>query len=197
MRDKWYSDNRDLIKWSVLLLLARRAGADRIIQIALLNPSDFGQIEIDGEPHQIPSEVLSHFRDLRNITGLSRHPQVSVFDCAFRDRNSYLRAALSYVDSFSHERCVVFLDPDTGLEPNGGGDAKHVLESEAFAFWNALPQGSVFVFYQHETNKAGKPWIEDKRAQLADAIRIPIEKLRVASSPKIAKDVVLFYASKA
>ena len=70
MRDKWYSDNRDLIKWSVLLLLARRAGVDRIIQIALLNPSDFGQIEIDGEPHQIPSEVLSHFRDLRNITGL-------------------------------------------------------------------------------------------------------------------------------
>ena len=36
MRGKWYSDNRDLIKWSVLLLLARRAGADRIIQIALL-----------------------------------------------------------------------------------------------------------------------------------------------------------------
>ena len=96
-----------------------------------------------------------------------------------------------------HERCVVFLDPDTGLEPNGGGDAKHVLESEALAFWNALPQGSVFVFYQHETNKAGKPWIEDKRAQLADAIRIPIEKLGVVSSPKIAKDVVLFYASKA
>ena len=60
-----------------------------------------------------------------------------------------------------------------------------------------FPQGSVFVFYQHETNKAGKPWIEDKRAQLADAIRIPIEKLGVASSPKIAKDVVLFYASKA
>ena len=43
MRDKWYSDNRDLIKWSVLLLLARRAGVDRIIEIALLNPSDFGQ----------------------------------------------------------------------------------------------------------------------------------------------------------
>ena len=52
------------------------------------------------------------------------------------------------------------------------------------------------VFYQYETNKAGKPWIEDKRAQLADAIRIPIEKLGVVSSPKIAKDVVLFYASK-
>jgi hypothetical protein len=104
---------------------------------------------------------------------------------------------LSYVASFSQERCVVFLDPDTGLEPNGVGNAKHVLESEALAFWDALPQESVFVFYQHETNKAGKPWIEDKRAQLAGAIGVPIEKLGVASGPKIAKDVVFFYASKA
>jgi hypothetical protein len=72
-----------------------------------------------------------------------------------------------------------------------------VLESEALAFWDALPQESVFVFYQHETNKAGKPWIEDKRAQLAGAIGVPIEKLGVASGPKIAKDVVFFYASKA
>jgi hypothetical protein len=197
MRDKWHSDNRDLIKWSVLLLLARRFGADRIIQIVFLNPSDFAQIQIDGEPHQIPPEVLSHFRDLRNITGLSRQPQISVFDSAFRDRGDYLRAALSCVASFSKERCVVFLDSDTGLEPNGGGDSKHVLESEALAFWDALPQGSVFVFYQHETNKAGKPWIEDKRAQLGGAIGVPIAKLKVASGPKIAKVVVFFYASKA
>ena len=197
MRNKWYSDNRDLIKWSVLLLLARRADADRIIQFAFLNPSDFGQIEIDGEPHEIPSEVLTHFRNLRNVTRLSSHPRISVFDCAFRNRDSYLRAALNYVASFSQERCVVFLDPDTGLEPNGGGDTKHVLENEVLAFWDALPHGTIFVFYQHETNKAGKPWIEDKRTQLANAIGVPIETIGVASGPKIAKDVVFFYASKA
>ena len=91
---------------------------------------------------------------------------------------------------------ALYFDPDTGLEPNGGGDAKHVLESEAFAFWNALPQGSVFVFYQHETNKAGKPWIEDKRAQLADAIRIPIQKLGVASSPRSPRTLFSFMRPK-
>jgi hypothetical protein len=176
--------------------LARRAGADRIIQVAFLNESDFDQIEIAGQPYQIPCEVLSHFRNLRNITGLSQHPRISVFDCAFRDRGAYLSAALGYVSSFGQERCVVFLDPDTGLEPNGGGDAKHVLESEALAFWDALPRASVFAFYQHQTNRAGRPWIEDKRAQLARAIGLSVEELGVARGPQIANDVVFFYATK-
>src|SRR5438309_781606 len=197
MRDKYYSDDRDLIKWSVLLLLARRSKADRIIQIALLNPSEFGEIKIDGERHQIPEEVLSHFRDIGNVTALSQHPRISVFDCALRDRDGYLRAATSFISSFSQERCVVFLDPDTGLEPKGGGDTKHVLNREALTFWEALPKGWVFVFYQHETNKAGKPWIEDKRAQLASAIGVPVNEVGVASGPQIAKDVVFFHVSKA
>lgn len=196
MRDKWYSDNRDLIKWSVLLLLARRAGADRIIQIAFLNPSEFCQVEIDDESHQIPREVLFHFRDIRNIVGLSRHPRISVLDCKLGDRANYLCAALNYVASFSHERCLVFLDPDTGLEPGRGGDAKHVLNSEARAFWDALPQESVLVFYQHETNRAGRPWIQEKRAQLSGALGIAMENVGVASGLTIARDVAFFHASK-
>ena len=197
MRDKWYSDNRDLIKWSILLLLAHRSNADRVIQMAFLNASEFGDIEIDGERHQIPQEVLSHFRDIGNITALSRHPRISVFDCSLHDRNSYVRAALDFIASFSQELCVVFLDPDTGLEPNGGGDAKHVLNTEARAFWDALPKGWQFVFYQHETNKAGKPWIEEKRAQLASAIGVSVNDVGVALGQKIAKDVVFFHVSKA
>ena len=36
---------------------------------------------------------------------------------------------------FVQERCLVFLDPDTGLEPVGGADAKHVLNDEAQSTW--------------------------------------------------------------
>ncbi|MFN3716710.1 MAG: hypothetical protein ACK4R8_08315 [Thiobacillus sp.] len=123
MRDQWYSDNRDLIKWSVLLLLARKISADRIIQIAFLNPSEFGEVEIDGEHHLIPDEVLSQFRDIRGITGLSRKPQISVFDVPLHDRRVYLRSAIDYITSFGRERRIVFLDPDTGLEPKGGANS--------------------------------------------------------------------------
>ncbi len=51
MRNKWYSDNRDLVKWSVLLLLAEGCGADRIIQIAYYKESPFQELEIDGHQH--------------------------------------------------------------------------------------------------------------------------------------------------
>ncbi len=197
MRDQWYSDNRDLIKWSVLLLLARKLNADRIIQIAFLNPSEFGDIEIDGERCAIPDEVLSQFRDIRGITCLSRKPQVSVFDAPFLDRNAYLKSAINYIASFGQERRVVFLDPDTGLEPNGSAGPKHVRNGEARLFWEAITDGDVLVFYQHETNKAGRPWVEEKRRQFANAIGVPLTSALVASGSKIAKDVVFFYATKA
>jgi hypothetical protein len=196
MRNRWYADNRDLVKWSVLLLLAKRVGAERIIQIAFLNSSEFGEVEVDGERHPIPLEVQSHFRDIRNITGLSEHPRISVFDCALDERSSYLRSALDYIASFGRERCVVFLDPDTGIEPNGGADTKHVLNSEASAFWRAIPSGWLYVLYQHETNRAGRPWIEEKREQFAGAISVPVHEVKIASGPKVAKDVVFFYVSK-
>ena len=107
-----------------------------------------------------------------------------------------MNAALNYVTSFGNERCVVFLDPDTGLEPKRGGHAEHVLESEACQFWTVLPTGSLFVIYQHKTNRNNKPWIEEKRSQLARAISIPVEQIRTASGPKIAGDVVFFFAAK-
>ncbi len=61
MRNKWYSDNRDLVKWSVLLLLAEGCGADRIIQIAYYKESPFQELEIDGHQHEIPSRCFRIF----------------------------------------------------------------------------------------------------------------------------------------
>ena len=197
MRDKWYSDNRDLIKWSVLLLLARWHHADRILQIAFYNASEFDEVDIDGHRHRIPDEVIAHFRDIRNVSGLSKQPRISVFDLRFGDRKSYIQAVLSFLASFNQERCLVFLDPDTGLEPNGRADAKHVLNDNARVIWDALPAGWTYVLYQHKTNRAGKPWIDEKRFQFANAIGVPGKKVGIASGPKIAKDVVFFHVSKA
>ena len=97
---------------------------------------------------------------------LSRHPRISVFDCFFSDRSSYVRTALDFVASFSQERCVLFLDPDTGLEPNGGGDTKHVLNTEAREFWDALPKGWLYVFYQHKLIRLGNLGSKTKEPSL-------------------------------
>ena len=198
MRDQWYSDKRDLVKWSVLLLLAEKCNAVRIIQIACYNASDYGKIEIDDEQYAMPEEVISHFRNIGKISGLTTRPKITIFDAAFeqRDRNSYFEAAKNLMASFNKECCIVFLDPDTGLEPKGKADEKHVLERDLKVIWDALPKGWMLVFYQHQTNKNGQEWIEPKREQFAKAIGVPLPSAKIASGKKVANDVVFFFSIK-
>jgi hypothetical protein len=80
MRDKFYSDNRDLVKWAILHRLAERFQAHRIIQLAFYRPSEFANIVIGGKDYNIPPEVLAHFRDIRKIAGIESKFQVTVFD---------------------------------------------------------------------------------------------------------------------
>src|SRR6267143_4429388 len=110
MRDRWYADNRDLIKWGVLLRLAGSFEASRILQLAFYRPSEFGQLVIDGQAHNIPDEVIAHFRNLRTIGSISSEIRVTVFDPVFEDRSTHLQAVLALLPAFERERCIVFPD---------------------------------------------------------------------------------------
>jgi len=197
MQDKYYADRRDLIKWSVLIRLAEQYNLSRIIQIAYLRPSTFEMIDIAGQQTELPLQVLTHFRNIRNITTLHNEISISVFDRGFDARKNYHMAVSQYLAQFAPELRLVFLDPDTGLEPAGKANLKHVLRAEASEIWAQLKTNEVFAFYQHRTtpwpNKTGNPWIEKKRTQLEKAIK---EKVLVGQSPAIAKDVVIYFAIK-
>ena len=195
MRDQFYSDNRDLVKWSVLHRLAEIFDAKRILQIAFYRPSKFANIIIDGKEHEIPREVLAHFRDLKTISNINSKLHVNVFYDLFEYREIYLKAVKNFLLEFREERCVVFLDPDTGLEPQKPS-LDHVLESEAKAIWEMTKLGDVYVFYQHQTNRAGRPWIKPKQRQLENGLDLGKDSIKIAYGPKIARDVVFFYAQK-
>jgi hypothetical protein len=60
VQDRWYADNRDLVKWGVLLRLAETLDARRVLQLAFYRPRDFGQVVIDGQRQDLPAEVISH-----------------------------------------------------------------------------------------------------------------------------------------
>jgi hypothetical protein len=154
MRDIWYADNRDLIKWGVLFRLAEKYEAARIVQLVYYRPSNFGQIEIDGQQVTIPEEVIAHFRNVRAVGSIDSHIRVAVFDPVFQNRQTYLQAVLALLPSYTGERCVVFLDPDTGLEPQTPS-LEHVLGTEVNAIWMNMKFGDVLVFYQHQTNRTG------------------------------------------
>jgi hypothetical protein len=68
MQDFGYGDKLDLIKWGVLLRLAERFDAGRILQIAFKpRTMKFGRLVIDGKGDDIPPGVIAHFRNLRAI----------------------------------------------------------------------------------------------------------------------------------
>jgi hypothetical protein len=195
VRDTWYADNRDLIKWGVLLRLADIFQADRIVHFAFYRPSEFGRLVIDGHEYDIPQEVIAHFRNLRTIGSLGSKVRITVFDPVFEDRATHQQAVLALLPAFRQERCIVFLDPDTGLEPQSP-NLDHVLGSEARAIWDGMQGKDVFAFYQHHT-RSGEPWIPPKQAQLAKVLGLPLESVKIANAPQIAQNVVFFYAQKA
>lgn len=196
MRDQWYGDNRDLVKWGVLLNLARHHAAKRILQVAYLRPSGWAQLEIDGQQCPIPAAVLRHFRSVRNITGLSADPRIEVVEAPFDDRHTYMQAVLEAIATRrDRELCVVFLDPDTGLSPRVPTLA-HVLESELAEIWDSMPLGDVLAFYQHQTNRNGEPWIKPKREQFEKVLGLSRGTGKLAVGTGIARDVALFYCHK-
>lgn len=197
MRNKWYSDNRDLVKWSALLLIARKHLSERIFQIAYFRPSHYGKFEMDGREYEIPSEIYEHFRDIRNITKLTSQPEIIVFDEEFKDRSTYLNAIKTLIrQNTNKQRCIVFIDPDTGLEPNGKSNHNHVLETELETIWNVMPFQWILAFYQHKTNRKNEEWVEPKRKQFSKAIGVSVNNVEVAYAFDIANDVVFFFAVK-
>ncbi len=195
MRTTWFSDNRDLVKWSVLLHLAKQHQLSVIVQICFLNPHKMPPITVNGATLPVPPEVINHFRSLRSVEHLSGEVEIKVFDRLFEERSEYVKGALAYVAQFSGRPRAVFLDPDTGLAPKKP-DATHVTEAEARQFWSALAPRDVLVLYQHQTNRNGSEWVEPKRKQFAAAIAIPLSVVKVAKGESIAPDVVFYYASK-
>jgi len=197
MRDIWYGDNRDLVKWAILCHLAEDFNASRILQILFYRSDCYKQVIIDGEKRDIPKAVIQHFRNVQKIRLLESKIPIEVFAKEFKDggRQDYLQEVTRWLRNFPKEKLIVFLDPDTGLQPRKVG-LEHVSEEEANKIWDALKPGDVFVFYQHQTNRSGKDWIGPKGKQLANAMNLGEDKLKLARGPEIARDVIFFYAQK-
>jgi len=195
MQDQWYGDKRDLVKWGTLLELARIYQVTQILQVLYHRPNTWNPIDIDGQSVRIPNEVIQHFRDTKSICNLNSSIPVQVLGETFADRDRYLRYVVGEIQGRKGIKKIVFLDPDTGLEPRGGRpNRKHVLGDELEIIWNSLSDEDVLVFYQHQPRI--KDWIKTKKDQLANAIKINAKDVKIAYAARIAPDVVFFFVEK-
>ena len=195
MKDQWYADKRDLVKWAVLYHLAEKYHCKKILQIAYYTPSTFDKIKIGSIEKDMPAEVLHHFRNILNAESIKGGMKVTVFNNLFlhKDRDNYYKNANKFLTENKGSARIVFLDPDTGLSPSKTSD-KHVKPDEVAEIWEQLQAGDVLVFYQHSFRD--KNWKKIRREQLETSIKAPKGSIRIAEGPKIAHDVAFYYIKK-
>ena len=71
MRDLWYGDKRDVVKWGTVIALARKRKIPVVLQVALYRPDRPNyHLIVDGTSEPFPVDVIRHFRDIDHIQQL-------------------------------------------------------------------------------------------------------------------------------
>ncbi len=194
MKDSWYGDNRDFVKWGTLVHLAHREGIERVIHVAFLRKVERFPLETSSGEVHIADEVWEHFRNVGSVERLGRNTGLDIeviaqpFDPV--QRQSYIDNVTATLRRY-HKKKVVLLDPDTGIEPQRA-KPEHVKKAEIRQVWEALAEGDWLVVYQHEFRKKG--WRDLKRREFERAYFTG--EAEVFESRAIANDVVFFATRK-
>mgnify|MGYP003591838069 CR=1 FL=1 len=216
MRNQWYGDNRDLVKWSVVLNLAKERKLKRVIQIAMLCPSVWMK-RAKGEPAPSPEAlpfvqkngaewlrlsdtVVSHFRDLSYIQQLAPAAKVPIdlVDTPFthKSRTEYFDNVTDRLQGMAGHPALVFIDPDTGIAPRTH-DAKHIRADELKRVYHAAPPGSTILLYQHARQHVGQAqWMRDTLQEFTAALSLQPDQIERYYCPDIAHDVAFLAARK-
>jgi hypothetical protein len=195
MRDTWYGDRPDLVKWGTLIHLAQKEHIKRIVQVAFFRKEKRPPLQAGSQNNvEIPEEVWNHFRNIRLIENLreSTSLAIEVIDQQWdsKPRQEYVQSVIELLQAKS-EKKVVLLDPDTGIEPKVA-KREHVKETEVRRFWKSLGQCDWLVLYQHRNRKPD--WQELAKSKFQRAC--DSGDIKTFKADELTKDVVFFAAKK-
>ncbi len=200
MRNQFYSDKKDLVKWGSLLHLARSHDLNLILQVAYLRPDHPRSavtllVSQSGEkkPIPLPKIVWTHFRNIKNIQRLQQPTglRIELLGEFFEDRAAYTESILRRIRR-RREKKLVFLDPDTGIEPGTPGP-EHVTADEISRIFAVMKSRDVLVLYQHA--RRTKTWLDDTSTDFAEAVAVDPRSIVTLRSPQVS-DVAFFAATK-
>jgi hypothetical protein len=200
MQGLWYGDKRDRVKWGALVHLAKEKNISCIIQVAYFRHGPYLKLQINEceveREVALPQEVWDHFSDLRHIerlgdaTGL----EIIVLDEEFKpgSRPKYIAEIVSKLKNIKCRK-IVFLDPDTGIEPKNP-EPEHVTTEDLQEIWanEGLLPDDLLVVYQHadRTNK----WLPDRIETMSSACGGV--KIETITGKGIASDVAMLWCLK-
>jgi len=201
VQDRWYSDNRDIVKWAALLHLARVHRVACIVQVVFLQPGpDQRGFRLRSGKLKFPiaPEVWEHFprdvariRDLAVLAGIA----IRVLNEPFHDarRGEYVERVIRQIRDAGDGRKIVFLDPDNGLAPRHA-NGRHVTASEVRQFWDVLQPADWLALYQHRRRSVR--WQLGTRGEFAQTCGMPATTVETFECREIAHDVAFFALRK-
>jgi hypothetical protein len=205
MRDWWYGDKRDVVKWGTIHVLARKHSISNVLQVALYRPDRPNyHLTLDRTTEPLPIEVIRHFRDIDHIQRLAETLNLKIdIDKAvfqwrpeFRTREDFRKAHFIQVASKIkqyREPIIAFLDPDTGIAPENYS-YEHVTSQEIQTVLRAMKAGDILLFYQHARLGDGD-WLDSTREEFRQAVgpNVPVETV---TCNEIANDVAFFVVER-
>jgi hypothetical protein len=196
MREQWFADNRDLVKWGTVLQLAEQQKAKSIFQVAMLTDRTGEQsrpaITTAGSSFPVPDRVWRHFRSAASVKRLGSPGLAVIFhDESFTKagRAKYFRTVTTRLVKTNPPRIV---DPDTGLEPRFPTE-RHVMPSELAAVWNVLAPGDWILLYQHA--RRSYAWQRQAEAEFAKSLSLRRGEVSLFRS-EAASDVIILGSKK-
>lgn len=194
MKDTWYGDNRDIVKWGTLAHLAQQESISTIVQVPFLRAGLRPPLETGVGNADIPTEVWSFFRNVSQVEKLGERlgRQIVVIEDEFRpsERRVYRQIVIERLRSIAGSK-IVLLDPDTGIAPSSAGP-EHVNQDDLKTVWGVLNPGDWLVVYQHAARNSH--WLQDAVKQLSRACMS--EDIAVFNSHQIAWDVAFLAVVK-
>ena len=192
MKDRWYGDNRDLVKWGALIYLAREYEIKEILHIALYREERAMTLKCGQRDVPIPREVLEHFpRNISHIETLSKQAKVNikVFKEPFcKRRHEYFHKVCQMVAEFGSPK-IAFLDPDTGIA-RAKAELEHVRPDEVSKVHSCLKAGDLLALYQH-ARQGRRQWREETRSEFASAVHAYATEIEVITCDEVARDAAL------
>jgi hypothetical protein len=201
LKNQYFGDKRDLLKYSLLEMLATRL--PNINQLTCIWLLTAPAVNNDGNRFALPRQDASRLelflhecvakgrRDVRNFASYMDGSRLRYFSYgdeassyfSDKDRTAYFGA----LPPAALKRSIVFFDPDNGLEPDKSCRAAHLRYEELASVFARMDQFSVAVVYQHLPRRSPSVfWPE-----LAERLR---GRLRCSAGYVAAGDVGFFIA---
>jgi hypothetical protein len=191
MRKQWFGDSRDYVKWSCV---RREAGEDfSVIYAVMLRPDSFKDPSLD-------PVVVKFFDQQKNFDALEQlfPGRFEVMGDLYEKRHAeayFDRLRASIMAKQPGDKTLVFLDPDTGIEPLGSAKNEHLLIKDIVSICSVLRPGDKVVIYQHALHSAN--WMNTFSQRLNKiAVDTQTELGDPFHSPGVAKDVCFFTLTK-